>query len=116
MIGLTEVLSRLGEGGMGAVYLARHPEMVQRFFNEARSTSAIKQQCVAEALARHAELGGRLADAYRVEARDGRPRVLDATPGIADETLAACIRQAAASTHIASPVPLDGVQELTLFF
>src|SRR5262245_49177427 len=61
VVGNYEVLSRLGEGGMGAVYLARHrligrrvaikvllpgtshnQEMVQRFFNEARSTSAIK--------------------------------------------------------------------------
>jgi eukaryotic-like serine/threonine-protein kinase len=56
-----EVLSKLGEGGMGAVYLAKHrligrraaikvllpelsanEEMVNRFFNEARSTAAIK--------------------------------------------------------------------------
>jgi serine/threonine-protein kinase len=61
VVGNYEVLSCIGEGGMGAVYLARHrligrraaikvllpgtctnDEIVQRFFNEARSTSEVK--------------------------------------------------------------------------
>jgi eukaryotic-like serine/threonine-protein kinase len=61
VVGNYEVLSCIGEGGMGAVYLARHrligrraaikvllpgtstnEEVVQRFFNEARSTSEVK--------------------------------------------------------------------------
>lgn len=76
------------------------------------------QRCVAEALARQPDLGERLAVAYRVEARDGRLRVLDANAlaELADETLTACIGQAAAATSIASPGQPDGVQEMTLFF
>src|SRR3954471_7854528 len=61
MVGSYKVIAKLGEGGMGAVYMAEHPligrraavkvllpelcgspEMVDRFFNEARATAQLK--------------------------------------------------------------------------
>jgi eukaryotic-like serine/threonine-protein kinase len=83
------VLSRLGEGGMGTVYLCEHavlhrrfaikllrreaaadPELVDRFRNEAISASRIGQENVVEVLDFGAEEDGVLY--YVMEALDGR--------------------------------------------
>ena len=66
-VGNYQLVSKIGEGGMGVVYLARHmtlgrsaavkvllpemsanPEIVARFFNEARAATAVRNPGIVE--------------------------------------------------------------------